>query len=166
MKYFIALSALLISISIHAQKIKKDLIKPTNCDYKITKYPDGTKKEEGCFVNGIKEGLWKEYWENGIIKHTSTYINGRTEGAFSYFYSDGKIHKTGFYKNNAGTDTLTIYDEIGGLISKSVWKATGYKMCEMTWIKIYAKDAKANGVTEFIGDKYYIWQLGEKLEMK
>jgi len=39
-------------------------------------YPNGEKKEEGSFINGKREGIWKIYKENGTLKSNIFFKEG------------------------------------------------------------------------------------------
>ena len=38
-----------------------------------TEYTDGKRAKNGEFVDGLKEGLWEVYWENGQLREKGSY---------------------------------------------------------------------------------------------
>ena len=144
----------------------QDTSKIKGCDYKVFYQPNGNKKEEGCLVNGKKEGLWNEFFLNGEKKFEWTFRSDTKSGEYRAYYNNGKLNSLGNYLDGALVDSLFIYNENGIILSKSFWKITGYKTSKIVWKKIYNKDAKTDGTIEVINSKRYYWQLGQKLELK
>ena len=144
----------------------RDTSKVKPCDYKKYYYDNGKVKEEGCLVNGKKEGEWKEYNANDGRKTEFIYNNGIKNGKYIAYFPNNKINAIGYFKNGSLSDTLTKYDEKGQLISKSVWMPNDNKSSKIIWMKTYIENAKPNGTIEKINGKVYIWQLGEKVEVK
>jgi antitoxin component YwqK of YwqJK toxin-antitoxin module len=56
-------------------------------------YQTGKKQSVGRFVksNSEKQGLWKNYHENGKLEHKGHYKKGKRKGVHKYWYSNGKI---------------------------------------------------------------------------
>lgn len=46
---------------------------------------------QGYYLNGLKNGIWTEYWLNGNIRSEVNFFNGVALGEFKYYYSSGKI---------------------------------------------------------------------------
>ncbi len=161
------LLATFISLHSPAQETTKDTCKTKNREYKTYYYSNGQKKEEGYLVNEKKEGIWKTYSENGNWKTFEwNYKSDEKNGLYKAFSKSGKVNAIGKYINGSISDTLTIFDEENKIVSKSVWKSTGYRKSQKIWQEIYAKDAKPDGTTEYIDGKKYYWQLGQKLLLK
>ena len=144
----------------------QDTSKIKGCDYKVFYQPNGNKKEEGCLINGKKEGLWKEYTENGWQRFEWTYFNNEKNGRYKCLYENGKIYGIGNYINGSLSDTLSAFDINGEIISKTVWESIGYKKSKEVWRKIYVKNAKPDGTIETINERRYMWSKGEKLLLK
>jgi len=47
--------------------------------------------QKGNYSNGLKNGLWKEYWPNGQLKSLINYINGIPIGFFKIYLANKKI---------------------------------------------------------------------------
>lgn len=49
--------------------------------------------------SGLKQGIWKEFYENGKVKIEGFYLNGKKDGFFKYFNEDGNLEKLEKYIN-------------------------------------------------------------------
>lgn len=56
--------------------------------------------EEYYCLNGLKHGVWKQYFELGRLKAKGQYSNGKKEGKFEYYFMNGNIDKKGNFSNN------------------------------------------------------------------
>ena len=75
---------------------------------------NGKLKFEGVFVNGLKHGKGKEYYENGEIKYEGIFINGIFhEGKVKLYYNNGNIYYEGGFKNGKYEGKGKLYDENG-----------------------------------------------------
>ena len=56
---------------------------------------------QGTYKNGIREGAFVSYWENGQLYIKGNYKNGKKEGAWFLYNKDGTEDKenTGTFKN-------------------------------------------------------------------
>lgn len=74
-----------------------------NCEYK-TNYRKivqvsacgGPAKLDSILI-GIKNGTWKDYYENGKLKSEANYFCGIEQGNFFYYYENGAISTIDFY---------------------------------------------------------------------
>jgi len=51
--------------------------------------------EEFYCVNGLKDGVWKQYYELGSLKAKGQYHKGLKQGKFEYYFSNGAIDMKG-----------------------------------------------------------------------
>lgn len=65
-------------------------------------YSDGNKFEEGCYINGKKEGWWNTWHANGNIKDEQFYKMGGVPGESSLYDRKGKL----LFNNNHGDVSL------------------------------------------------------------
>ena len=40
----------------------------------------GSKSADGTYLNGKREGVWTEYYTNGLVKTVTSYVHGEKEG--------------------------------------------------------------------------------------
>ncbi len=125
------------------------------------------KTEEGYLINGVKQGLWKEYSNDGsYVLFEVNYVDDLKNGKYKYLYPDGKIHATGTYYNGCPVDTTTTFATDGTVICKQVWRHAGTNSSSLVWKKIYIKDYKQDGTIEIIDGKKYMWDSGERVGIK
>jgi antitoxin component YwqK of YwqJK toxin-antitoxin module len=63
-------------------------------------YPDGEIAEEVWWKEDMKDGVWKQYFENGRLKLSAAYRNGKLEGEIITYYPDGKKETEGKYRQD------------------------------------------------------------------
>jgi antitoxin component YwqK of YwqJK toxin-antitoxin module len=83
------------------------------------------KTAEGQVVNGLEEGVWKFYYDNGALQYEQPYTKGSREGITKYYYKNGKTYyelnyasdmREGFYRSyfmngNIQSEGYYHYDE-------------------------------------------------------
>jgi hypothetical protein len=76
--------------------------------------PNGNKSEEGNYLKGKKDGLWKRWWQKGNIIDSSLFNNGEKilQANFSY-YPNGKLFELTMYNFKEGRKVVAYYDEEG-----------------------------------------------------
>ncbi|MBN2273197.1 MAG: hypothetical protein JXK95_02600 [Bacteroidales bacterium] len=76
----------------------------------------GIKTGEGILTKeGMKEGEWKYYYENGFVRAEGKYNNNHETGQWKYFSNDGKLIQTGVYKSGKFDGRWTWYYDNGSL---------------------------------------------------
>jgi len=65
--------------------------------------------EKGIFKNGLKDGKWKVWYENGKLKTITSWNSGKKEGWFLSYNYDGKLQEKGNYKQNNKNGTWINY---------------------------------------------------------
>jgi len=66
---------------------------------------------------GIKDGLWKEYYPNGAIKSEGTYDKGNRIGGWKFYYPNGQLEQIGTYNKDGKADgSWTWYYATGDLL--------------------------------------------------
>ena len=68
---------------------------------------------QGKLKNGIKDGPWVYFHENGQLLHKSTYKNGKKEGPWVKCYENGQLWKKGTYKDGKEEGPWVSYSEDG-----------------------------------------------------
>lgn len=59
--------------------------------------------ESGKFKNGLKVGLWKTWYDNGILKETCFWSKGKKKGKYFLYDKDGSLILKGRYKSGKRT---------------------------------------------------------------
>lgn len=96
-------------------------------------------------------GIIKDYWENGALKHKAYYQNGRITNGYENYFENEQMERK-FVIINAGSAELTVYYKDGTMRSKVEYR----KKNAIKWIDYYP-----NGNLEFIEEydnnmEYYI----------
>lgn len=77
----------------------------------LVQYRNYQIKEQGLFKYGLKQGIWKNWTEGGIIKSFTTYKKGVLHGAYLYYDAAGTWTERGTYKN--GNKQGVVYKNAG-----------------------------------------------------
>jgi antitoxin component YwqK of YwqJK toxin-antitoxin module len=102
--------------------------------------------EEGKYENGLKTGIWKHYFSNGVLQNRLTFVDNRPNGYAIMYHENGKIYEEGIWKNNRWVGNYKLYydngnvqheftfNEYGKREGKQVyWNEEGVKIIEGSW---------------------------------
>lgn len=91
-----------------------------------SKYPNGQFNSWQEFEDGVGQGLWINYDENGNYKEIGHYEQNRVEGPIQKFYPNGNLKAVGFYKDwRIRIGIWRYFDENGKLISEEDYGEKG-----------------------------------------
>lgn len=76
----------------------------------------------GHYKNGLKFGLWKEYFINGCPRSKGTYKKNLQHGKWTYYYTNGNYETIGFCYNNLKHGKWTYYNIKGDVESQGHYK--------------------------------------------
>jgi len=79
-------------------------------------------KEEGSFVDDLKNGEWKSTYSNGKLSFEGKYINGIPIEKHTTYHSNGKVKHTGSYSNGKKNGEWKKYNYEGEVILTIVYK--------------------------------------------
>ena len=71
---------------------------------------------------GILDGLYKIYHENGQLKHEGTYKDDKVDGLVKFYYENGQLKEEGTYKDGKLDGTYKWYHKNGQLKSERTYK--------------------------------------------
>ena len=116
-------------------------------------YKNGIEELNGRFRNGLKNGKWKWWNEDGGIDITGSYKNGLMNGNWTYYHANGQVHGQGRFINGDGGNP----SESSGIPfngrrgSWTFWHENGQKSSEGTYknvkLDIIVKDVVYLGVS-------------------
>ncbi len=72
--------------------------------------------------NGLKDGEWIQYFENGKKKMHTQYVDGQRHGKLIFYYPNGMIELTGFYHADVRIGTWHFFNEEGQKKLEIVYK--------------------------------------------
>ena len=68
-------------------------------------------KEEGLLKNGLLDGYYYTYHDNGVVKTKSFYVDGKKEGEEITYFDDGEIKRKAFYINDLLDGKVIEFDD-------------------------------------------------------
>jgi antitoxin component YwqK of YwqJK toxin-antitoxin module len=84
-----------------------------NAEKNLPGYEPEQVVEEGKYINGKKEGVWKQYFPNDKLKSEITYVNNIPNGYSKFYYKNGNISEEGIWKINKWDGSYKYYYENG-----------------------------------------------------
>ena len=85
-------------------------------------YEDGSVKEEVFFVNGVKEGSRKIWYANGQISKSGVMKDDRWHGEYKEWYSTGEPKVSGHYFEGKQDGEWKFYDKEGNALPDLFFK--------------------------------------------
>ena len=73
----------------------------------------GDDREEGTYVVGLRNGLWKHYYPSGKLKFEGKFEQGAENGKHSYYYESGQVQEIGSYKFGLKEGDWFMYNQEG-----------------------------------------------------
>jgi uncharacterized protein len=86
------------------------------------KFISANNTEIGKYILGLKDGLWKSYFNDGKLRTKGNYVQGNPDGQHVIYYENGKLKEEQFYEMGIRTRTWRKYDEDGKLILTITYK--------------------------------------------
>jgi antitoxin component YwqK of YwqJK toxin-antitoxin module len=88
----------------------------------VTKYDNGCINQIGYInENGLKDGNWVAYYENGVLWSTAQYNNGQKDGIWRVYKPDGKLYSEVEYRKGKRLYGR-MYDETGKVVDKRIFE--------------------------------------------
>ena len=93
-------------------------------------HDNGEKREEGTYVDGRKTGTWTSWHENGEKREEGKYVDGKKTGTWITWYEKGQ--KRGEYEYGDGGETgrSTSWHENGQMESRGTFDSKEYTLDE------------------------------------
>ena len=57
-------------------------------------------QEQGKFVFGLKDGEWKEWYQNGQLKSVTNWVKGQRSGGYWFYNDEGELLTRGKYQQD------------------------------------------------------------------
>ena len=87
----------------------------------------------GKMVKGKKEGVWSDWYDNGIKQYQGSYTKGIANGKATAYYENGSLQKEGFYRNNRIIGTLKSYFKNGEIETIGKYRVDGQGYYMKDW---------------------------------
>ena len=78
--------------------------------------------QNGKVVDGLKEGEWKGFYENGNLLWSGFYNNGLNVSKWIEYHNNGKVFTIGHYDNGKKIGVWSFYDKHGKKIADEIYK--------------------------------------------
>jgi len=75
----------------------------------------GNIREEGSYIMGAKEGVWKSYQLDGQLYHSGAFVQGNPDGRHVFYYPDGTLKEEQYYVMGHRVKNWKKYYEDGNL---------------------------------------------------
>lgn len=75
---------------------------------------------EGNYINDLKNGFCRWYYENGMVSLEAMYKNDMRNGFFQNFYENGLLKSCGFFSNDKKVGVWYFY-EVDGTVKQKFY---------------------------------------------
>jgi len=76
-------------------------------------YHYGDHREEGSYKDGLQDGVWKGWYNNGKLSFEGKFVNGLEDGKHTWYYENGKVREEGKYILGSREGVWKKYDSDG-----------------------------------------------------
>ncbi|WP_185957600.1 toxin-antitoxin system YwqK family antitoxin [Saccharicrinis carchari] len=94
---------------------------------------NGVVVEEGRYVDNRKEGVWKAYFKNNILKYEITFTAGEARGEARFYYEDGTLRESGNWQVDHWEGSYKYYFESGQVAYDWVYNKEGKREGKQTY---------------------------------
>ncbi len=84
-------------------------------------YKIGNITQKGSYKAGLKDGIWKEYYADGVVKFEGNYVQGLPDGKHKLFYENGKIREEQNYRMGLRDKNWWVFDTEGNVVISYVY---------------------------------------------
>ncbi len=75
----------------------------------------GDSREEGSYIMGLKNGMWKTYYNDGQLHHAGNFVQGSPDGRHVFYYPNGILKEEQYYVMGRRDKNWKKYYENGSL---------------------------------------------------
>ena len=87
-----------------------------------TFYQNGNLEMKGQIENNKNTGKWSYYFEDGTLESEGNFEDDLVEGKWVWYYPSGKLKETADYKNGLRNGKLVMYDSQGKIDSEKIFE--------------------------------------------
>lgn len=96
-------------------------------------YTDGELLEEGNYINGRKEGIWKKYFPGGKLKSEIFYAGSRPKGPYTLYYENGNVEESGNWARTKNTGEFKRFHPNGKVAQSFTFTPSGQRSGKQTY---------------------------------
>ncbi|GEM_PF-1816791 len=85
-------------------------------------YDNGKKMKSGTMKNGVKDGTDYFYWDNGKTREKTPYKNNKKNGSAETWHANGKRHTLREWENDVLNGKVMVWDSLGNLMEQYQYK--------------------------------------------
>jgi antitoxin component YwqK of YwqJK toxin-antitoxin module len=85
-------------------------------------YKVGDHREEGSYITGLRDGVWKYYYDNGNLEFQGNYIQGNPDGKHLYYYDTGELKEEDYYVMGLREKNWKKFDKLGNILITITYK--------------------------------------------
>jgi len=85
-------------------------------------YQVGDHEERGSYMIGLREGIWKYFYNNGKLKYEGLYSQGNPDKRHKYYYPTGALKEDQYYELGIREKNWKKYDEEGNMVMTITYK--------------------------------------------
>lgn len=97
-------------------------------------YPNGRKRTQNAFVNGVCTGKSSEWYESGRLKKQGRRRQGGREGVWTEWHENGRKKSVSAYRRNRRHGRVTVWDERGRLLAAGTYRRG--EMWDGTFVRV------------------------------
>ncbi|MCD6661025.1 MAG: hypothetical protein LT105_12760 [Lentimicrobium sp.] len=134
-RLLVTLSGLLILVmaSCNNQTVKKELYEDgkvktektyeeVNGEEQLVKevvyHPNGSKYIEGNYKDGLREGYWASWFDNGTLWSEGDFKNGESHGKRTVYHPNGNLYYEGFFNMGKRVGKWYFYNDQGQKVNE------------------------------------------------
>ncbi len=87
------------------------------------RYADGHLRCDGKLVDGLRQGVWNQWYSSGIKALEGEYVDGRRQGEWIAWYPSGRRKAEASFVGDNAVSTPTFYNEQGRVITPAEFLA-------------------------------------------
>ena len=110
----------------------------------------GSIKRQGYYLNGVKHGKGKWFYDDGSLWEMCFFLNDEPHGEYNWFYPDGSLKSQCFYKNGQLHGEFKEYYQ-NGSIEEHIFYLNNIKQPQLQYLTTERDEIT---LTLLFGDNY------------
>lgn len=85
-------------------------------------YADNKLLSKQNYSNGLNDGMWVFYFENGKVQAKGRFDKGDREGKWKYYFENGNLKQIASYRNNLRHGKWELFNQDKELITSEIYE--------------------------------------------
>lgn len=99
--------------SVKSEKTYKTVNGQEQITKEISFHPNGKKYIEGHYKDGLRDGYWASWYNDGQLWSEGNFKQDKSDGERSVYHPNGTLHYKGTFNTGKRVGIWTYYDETG-----------------------------------------------------